>query len=80
MAIPPYHKLDFERYGCEPFNKAQVIRDLGEIMKPGVFLAWLDTRTPMYSKKMWNLLGYIGVVVSTNHRVRCLCLYQRTDI
>ena len=39
IADPPYDKLDFERYGCEPFNKVQVIRDLGEIMKPGAF--WL---------------------------------------
>ena len=27
----------------------------------------------------WYLIRYIAVIVSTNHRVRCLCLYQRTD-
>ena len=79
IADPPYDKSDFVKYDCKPFNKAQVIRDLGEIMKPGSFLVWLDTRIPMYSKKVWNLIGYIAVIVSTNHRVRCLCLYQRTS-
>lgn len=79
IADPPYDKSDFVKYDCRPFNKAQVIRDLGEMMKQGSFLVWLDTRIPMYSKKVWNLIGYIAVIVSTNHRVRCLCLYQRTS-
>jgi hypothetical protein len=77
MADPPYDKSDFQKYNCQPFNKTQVIRDLGTIMKPGSFLTWLDTRVPMYSKKTWNLLGYIAIIVSTNHRIRCLSLYQK---
>jgi len=77
MADPPYDKSDFEKYNCKPFNKTQVIRDLGSIMKSGSFLTWLDTRVPMYSKKTWRHLGYIGVIVSTNHRIRCLSLYQK---
>jgi hypothetical protein len=77
MADPPYDKLDFEKYNCQPFNKTQVIRDLGTIMKSGSFLTWLDTRVPMYSKQTWNLLGYISIIVSTNHRIRCLSLYQK---
>jgi len=77
MADPPYDKSDFEKYNCQPFNKVQVIRDLGTIMRPGSFLTWLDTRVPIYSKKTWNLLGYIAIIVSTNHRIRCLSLYQK---
>jgi hypothetical protein len=79
IADPPYDKSDFEKYGCKSFSKIQVIRDLGEIMKSGSFLVWLDTRIPMYSKIVWDLVGYIGVIVSTNHRVRCLCIYQKKD-
>ena len=76
IADPPYDK-DFEKYGCKSFSKKQVINNLGEIMKPGSFLAWLDIRIPMHSKKVWKDIGQIPVTVSTNHRVRCLCLYQR---
>jgi hypothetical protein len=77
IADPPYDKSDFQKYGVKPFNKNWVIRELGHIMKSGSFLAWLDTRIPMYSKKTWQLLRYIGVIVSTNHRIRCLSVYQK---
>jgi hypothetical protein len=77
IADPPYDKPDFEKYGVKPFNKSWVIRILGRIMKSGSFLVWLDTRVPMYSKKIWQLLGYVGIIVSTNHRIRCLSFYQK---
>src|SRR6266540_2578382 len=77
IADPPYDKSDFTKYGIRPFNKSWVIRELGKIMKPGSFLVWLDTRVPMYSRKIWQLLGYIGIIVSTNHRIRCLSFYQK---
>lgn len=77
IADPPYDKSDFEKYGVKPFNKSWVIRVLGHIMKSGSFLVWLDTRVPMYSKKIWQLLGYVGIIVSTNHRIRCLSFYQK---
>jgi hypothetical protein len=57
IADPPYDKSDFQKYGVKPFNKNRVIREVGSIMKLGSFLAWLDTRIPMYSKKTWHLLG-----------------------
>jgi len=76
IADPPYEKSDFEKYGQKPFNKAKVIRDLGEVMRSGSYLAWLDVRVPMYSKKYWNLLGHIGLVVSTNTRVRMWTLLE----
>jgi hypothetical protein len=73
---PPYGKGDFAKYGQEPFNKAQLIRDLGSIMGPGSHLAWLDLMVPIYNKKTWNLLGHVGIVVSTNTRVRMLSLFE----
>jgi len=77
MADPPYEKSDFDRYNCKPFNKRQLIRDLGLIMKTGAFLTWLDTRVPIYSKETWKVLGHICIIVSTNNRVRCLTLFQK---
>jgi hypothetical protein len=77
IADPPYEERDFRVYGQRPLNKAQVIRDLGEVMAPGSYLAWLDVIVPLYSKKYWNLLGHIGLVTSTNHRVRMWTLLER---
>jgi len=78
IADPPYEKRDFERYGQKPFNKNKVIRDLGEIMKSGSFLTWLDVIVPIYNKETWSLLGHIALVISTNTRVRMLTLWQHT--
>ena len=76
IADPPYEEKDFKKYNQKPFNKAKVIRDLGEVMPSGSFLAWLDVIVPMYSKEVWNLLGHIGLVVSTNTRVRMWTLWE----
>lgn len=77
LADPPYEKSDFEKYNCKPFNKAQTIRDLAKILKPHSYLVWLDTKKPMYSKNDWYLLGEIAISVSTNHRYRGLCLFEK---
>lgn len=77
MADPPYEKSDFDEYNCKPFNKPQVLSDLGSIMKEGSFLTWLDTSIPIYSKQTWTVLGHICIIVSTNHRIRCLSLFQK---
>lgn len=77
IADPPYDKLDFQKYGQKPFNKWRVVRELGEMMKKGSFLVWLDIRVPMYSKKLWHLIGYIAIVISTNQRIRCLSFFKK---
>lgn len=76
IADPPYEAADALKYGTSPLNKAQVVRDLGGVMRSGSYLAWLDTRAPMYSKKTWELYGYISCIVSTNTRVRLWSLWR----
>ncbi len=76
VADPPYEARDFAIYGQKPFSKPAVIRDLGEIMRLDANLAWLDITVPIYSKKVWALLGYIGLAVGTNTRFRALTLLQ----
>jgi hypothetical protein len=80
IADPPYEHSDFEKYGIKPFDKPECIRRIGYVAKAGAHLVWLDTRIPIYNKKVWALLGYIGVVVSTNTRMRCLTLLERTSV
>jgi hypothetical protein len=79
IADPPYEKSDFEKFNQKPFNKPKAIIDIGKVASDGSYLVWLDTRIPLYNKRTWHLLGYIGVVVSANTRVRCLTLLQRTS-
>lgn len=74
---PPYGPDDFKKYGVQPFNKTQVLRDLGEILQSGACVAWLDTYAPMYRKDVWKRIGLIGIVVSTNTRIRCLSIFER---
>jgi len=77
IADPPYEERGFMKYGQRPFNKSKVVRELGEILEPGSCLAWLDVVVPIWSKKVWNLMGVVGVVISTNTRMRVLMLLQK---
>lgn len=77
LADPPYEASDFEKYGCKPFNKVKVVAQCSVLVKSGGFLVWLDTRMPMFSKRDWQLYGYIGLVQSTNHRVRQITMFQK---
>jgi len=77
LADPPYEARDFEKYGCQPFNKGKVVKDCSVIVKPGGFLVWLDTILPPFSKRDWQLYGIIGLVQSTNHRTRAISIFQK---
>lgn len=77
LADPPYEEKDFEIYGNEPFSKPGVIKDCYNITKQGGFLVWLDVRFPMFSRKYWSVIGTIGLIQSTNHRVRMITIFQR---
>lgn len=76
ISDPPYDTKDFEKYGVKPFDKRAVIQELGEIMSKHSFLCWLDTIIPMYSKKVWELRGHIGMVIGTNTRARMLDIWE----
>lgn len=78
MADPPYGKEEFAKYGVEVFNKTKVMSDLGKVAKAGCCLAWFDQFVPMYKRETWALMGYIGLIIGTNTRIRCLSLFQRT--
>jgi len=77
LADPPYEERDFEKYGCKPFSKGKVVKDCSIIVKPGGFLVWLDTVLPPFSKRDWQLYGIIGLVQSTNHRIRAISIFKR---
>jgi hypothetical protein len=80
MADPPYELADFQKYGCPPFNKAEAIRRIAKVLKPGAFLTWLDVRQPMYNGKFWTPRGILAISQAGNTRYRGLLLLQRTAV
>ena len=77
FADPPYSKKDAEKYGTGMPNRLAVMNQIFHILNPGGLVIWLDTSFPMYKKKFFKLLATIGIVRSTNHRVRCVFIFRK---
>lgn len=79
LADPPYSAEDAKRYGTPMVNRRKVLTELARVVRPGGFVVWLDTVWPMFAKRDWHCFGQIGVVRSTNHRVRLVSLFRRVE-
>lgn len=77
LADPPYTKDDAKRYGQPLPNKRLVIDQIHQVTATGAHLVWLDTAWPMHSKSQWRTCGLIGMVRSTQHRVRLVTIMER---
>jgi len=77
IADPPYTAEDADHYGTTMVNRNKVVKECYQVLKPGGYLVWLDMVYPMYAKREMQLVGTIGIVRSTNHRVRCVFIYQK---
>lgn len=77
LADPPYSVSDAEHYGTPMINRNRVISECYKVLRPGGFICWLDQVLPMYRKVELQLVGTIGIVRSTNHRFRILCIFQK---
>lgn len=78
LADPMYDAKDVAKHDLSvSFNKWKAIQDIGKYIKKKQFLAWLDTRPPMYSNKTWDCYAEIAVRVSTNTRMRVLTVFQK---
>ena len=80
LADPPYTECDAKKYGTKMINRKKVIDEVYKVMVDGGVLVWLDIQMPMYSKKRLELLGAIGLIISTNHRVRLVSLFKKKCI
>lgn len=76
LADPPYTLEDADHYGYPMINRAKVIKECTTIIKPGKFLVWLDQICPIYSGDI-TLIGAIGILQSTNHRVRAAFVFRK---
>lgn len=77
MADPPYSVEDCEHYKTTMVKRNVVMRVLGEKASSGTHVVWLDQVLPMYRKDQWALEAVIGMVKSTNHRFRVVCVFKR---
>ena len=93
LADPPYSVEDCEHYGTPMVSRSKVIKECVKILAPGGVLVWLDQVFPMFRKDELDLIGTIyarmdlpeglehvgeiGMVKSTNHRVRAAFMFQR---
>lgn len=77
LADPPYSEEDAAHYGTCLVNRNKVVAQCAEILEPCGYLVWLDQVLPMYRKKELTLIGTIGVIRSTNHRVRMVFIWQK---
>lgn len=92
LADPPYSVEDCEHYGTPMVSRSKVIKECVKILAPGGVLVWLDQVFPMFRKDELDLVGTIyaradlpdglehvgeiGMVKSTNHRVRAVFMFQ----
>lgn len=76
-ADPPYSAADAVRYGTPMVDRRKVLREAARITAPGGHLVWLDTVLPMFAKRDWHWWGVVGIVRSSNHRVRSVFMFQR---
>lgn len=66
------------KYGTEKVNKKKVIKGCARVLKVGGYLVWLDTIMPIWAKADgWKLRGTIGLLQSTNHKVRVITILQK---
>lgn len=77
LADPPYSKDDAAIYGPEMYNCRRVMSELHRVTKVGGTLVWLDQKWPMHKKTMWKTFATIGLVRSTNHRMRLVSMFDR---
>jgi len=78
FADPPYSKDDAIKYNTKMINRYKVVKECYKILKPKGLLVWLDTMLPMYSKKLFTIVGCIGIIRSTNHRFRLVTIFKKT--
>jgi hypothetical protein len=77
VADPPYSNEDADHYGVPMIQRNRVLAECAIILEAGGFLVWLDQVLPMFLKNTLRLCGTIGIVRSTNHRVRLASIFKK---
>lgn len=76
-ADPPYSVEDAQHYGTPMVNRRKAMQGCHAVLEDSGWLVWLDQVLPMYSKAQWHLAGAVGIIRSTNHRVRMAFFFRK---
>lgn len=79
VADTPYSTADAKKYKSPPPNRRVALQGLARVTVAGGHCCWLDTQWPMHRKEQWATVGRIYIQRSTNHRIRLLSIFQRTE-
>jgi len=77
LADPPYSIEDCNHYGYPMIKRKIVLNECYKLLKKGGNIVWLDQVLPMYRKDELKVIGYIGMVKSTNHRFRIITIFEK---
>lgn len=73
----PYSEEDAVHYGTVMLSRKKVLSECWNILEDNGWVIWLDQVFPMYAKKNWSLELSIGMIKSTNHRVRAIFGFKK---
>jgi hypothetical protein len=78
FADPPYTQADSNiGYKGNFPNKKKTLHSIHKILKKDGIVIWLDTCLPMFRKTEYKLIAVITIIISTNHRVRLVSVFQK---
>ena len=76
LADPPYSAADAVKYDVKMPKITNVMRELRRVTAKAGNLVWLDQKWPQHRKTDWKTWGHIGLVRSTNHRMRLVTMFK----
>ena len=77
LSDPPYSIEDCDHYGTSMVKRKTVLKECYKVLKKDGHIVWLDQVLPMYRKDELKVIGYIGMVKSTNHRFRVITIFEK---
>ena len=77
LADPPYNDRARTIYGTDKFDKRKAIIAIADVVEVGGHLIWLDTMTPIWSKRYWRWGGMIALHTGTNCVIRAVSILRR---
>ena len=85
LADPPYSKEHAKKYGTRLPDSSKVMAAIGNGVRPGTRLLWLDwdrptNRGPQHAYPQWRLDTAITIIGSCNHHVRILFGFIRLPL
>ncbi len=77
LADPPYSVEDCDHYQTTMVKRNKVMAALGQGLRSGAHVVWLDQVLPMFRKDQFAIEAIIGMVKSTNHRFRVVTIFRK---